>query len=74
MRKVQNFLTEQSKPINLPRKRQTPRGSRIRAKVENAMYKLGDKWRNHDFDALAPNLWETISRRDRAVHEMLRMY
>lgn len=39
-----------------------PKGVEIRAKVENAMYKLGDKWRKHDFEALAPNLWETIAK------------
>ena len=38
-----------------------PKGVEIRAKVENAMFKLGDKWRKHDFEALAPNLWETIA-------------
>jgi formate dehydrogenase subunit beta len=39
-----------------------PKGIEIRAKVEGAMYKLGDKWRKADFSALAPNLWETISK------------
>jgi len=39
-----------------------PKGIEIRGKVENSMYKLGDKWRKHDFDALAPTLWETISK------------
>jgi len=39
-----------------------PKGVEIRAKVENAMYKLGDKWRKHDFEALAPVLWETIAK------------
>ncbi|MCQ1539469.1 formate dehydrogenase [Methanocalculus taiwanensis] len=29
-----------------------PKGIAIRAKVENAMFKLGDKWRKHDFEAL----------------------
>jgi formate dehydrogenase subunit beta len=38
-----------------------PKGIELRAKVENSMYKLGDKWRKHDFEALAPNLWETIA-------------
>ncbi|NMB77546.1 MAG: 4Fe-4S dicluster domain-containing protein [Methanomicrobiales archaeon] len=38
-----------------------PKGVEIRAKVENAMLKLGDKWRKHDFEALAPVLWETIA-------------
>jgi len=39
-----------------------PKGIEIRTKVENSMYKLGDKWRKHDFDALAPTLWETIAK------------
>ncbi|MFA4875828.1 MAG: Coenzyme F420 hydrogenase/dehydrogenase, beta subunit C-terminal domain [Methanoregula sp.] len=29
-----------------------PKGLEIRAKVEGAMFKLGDKWRKHDFEAL----------------------
>jgi len=29
-----------------------PKGIEIRAKVEGAMFKLGDKWRKHDFEAL----------------------
>ena len=29
-----------------------PKGLEIRAKVEGAMLKLGDKWRKHDFEAL----------------------
>jgi formate dehydrogenase subunit beta len=29
-----------------------PKGLEIRAKVENAMFKLADKWRKHDFEAL----------------------
>ncbi|MCP1663026.1 MAG: formate dehydrogenase [Methanocalculus sp. MSAO_Arc1] len=29
-----------------------PKGLAIRGKVENAMLKLGDKWRSHDFEAL----------------------
>ncbi|MDO9540544.1 MAG: Coenzyme F420 hydrogenase/dehydrogenase, beta subunit C-terminal domain [Methanocalculus sp.] len=29
-----------------------PKGIAIRGKVENAMLKLGDKWRKHDFEAL----------------------
>jgi formate dehydrogenase subunit beta len=39
-----------------------PKGVEIRAKVEGAMFKLGDKWRKHDFEALAPNLWDTIAK------------
>ena len=37
-----------------------PKGVEIRAKVEGAMLKLGDKWRKKDFTALSPNLWKTI--------------
>jgi formate dehydrogenase subunit beta len=29
-----------------------PKGLEIRAKVENAMFKLADKWRKHDFEGL----------------------
>jgi len=39
-----------------------PKGIEIRAKVEGAMLKLGDKWRKKDFGALAPVLWETIAK------------
>jgi formate dehydrogenase subunit beta len=39
-----------------------PKGLDIRAKVEGAMFKLGDKWRRHDFAALGANLWETINK------------
>jgi len=39
-----------------------PKGIEIRGKVEGAMFKLGDKWRKHDFETLAPNLWETIAK------------
>jgi len=37
-----------------------PKGVEIRAKVESAMLKLGDKWRKKDFTALSTNLWKTI--------------
>jgi formate dehydrogenase subunit beta len=39
-----------------------PKGIEIRGKTENAMLKLGDKWRKKDFTAMRDNLWETISR------------
>jgi formate dehydrogenase (coenzyme F420) beta subunit len=39
-----------------------PKGLEIRGKVEGAMFKLGDKWRKHDFTALGTNLWETINK------------
>jgi formate dehydrogenase subunit beta len=39
-----------------------PKGMEIRGKVEGAMFKLGDKWRKHDFTALGANLWETINK------------
>jgi len=39
-----------------------PKGLEIRGKVEGAMFKLGDKWRRHDFTALGANLWETINK------------
>ncbi len=37
-----------------------PKGIEIRGKTENAMLKLGQKWRKKDFGALAPTLWKTI--------------
>ncbi|OPX70338.1 MAG: Formate dehydrogenase subunit beta [Methanoregulaceae archaeon PtaB.Bin108] len=39
-----------------------PKGIEIRAKTENAMLKLGDKWRKRDFEALRSNLWESIAK------------
>jgi len=39
-----------------------PKGVELRAKVENSMYKLGDKWRKHDFEALATTMWDTIAK------------
>jgi formate dehydrogenase subunit beta len=39
-----------------------PKGLEIRAKVEGAMFKLGDKWRKKDFTALGPNMWEKIGK------------
>jgi formate dehydrogenase (coenzyme F420) beta subunit len=37
-----------------------PKSVEIRANVEASMFKLADKWRKHDFQALLPNLWDTI--------------
>ncbi|MDO8841027.1 Coenzyme F420 hydrogenase/dehydrogenase, beta subunit C-terminal domain [Methanocalculus sp.] len=37
-----------------------PKGIAIRGKVENAMFKLGEKWRKHDFSAISENLWDVI--------------
>ncbi|MDN7023925.1 formate dehydrogenase [Methanoculleus sp. FWC-SCC1] len=39
-----------------------PKGIEIRGKVENAMLKLGNKWRKNDFNALSSDLWGTIER------------
>jgi formate dehydrogenase (coenzyme F420) beta subunit len=39
-----------------------PKGVEIRGKTENAMYKLGDKWRRKDFTALTSNLWDAIAK------------
>ncbi|MCP1716091.1 formate dehydrogenase subunit beta [Methanocalculus alkaliphilus] len=39
-----------------------PKGIAIRGKVENAMLKLGEKWRQHDFAALSENLWDDIQK------------
>jgi len=38
------------------------KGVEIRAKVEGAMLKLGDKWRKHDFTALRDDLWDIINK------------
>ena len=38
------------------------KGIEIRGKVENAMFKLGDKWRKNDFAALSKDLWGTIQK------------
>lgn len=37
------------------------KGIEIRAKVEGAMLKLGEKWRQHDFTALGADLWNIIN-------------
>ena len=37
-----------------------PKGVEIRGKVENAMLKLGEKWRTNDFKKLSKDLWGTI--------------
>jgi formate dehydrogenase subunit beta len=39
-----------------------PKGIEIRGKVEGAMFKLGDKWRAKDFEALSKDLWGTIQK------------
>ena len=39
-----------------------PKGIEIRGKVENAMYKLGEKWRNKDFSALKADPWGIINK------------
>jgi len=39
-----------------------PKGLELRAKVEGAMLKLGEKWRKKDFAALGANMWETINK------------
>jgi formate dehydrogenase (coenzyme F420) beta subunit len=39
-----------------------PKGLEIRAKVEGAMLKLGEKWRRKDFTALGAKMWETINK------------
>jgi formate dehydrogenase subunit beta len=39
-----------------------PKGVEIRGKVENAMFKLGEKWRVKDFGALSKDLWGTIQK------------
>jgi formate dehydrogenase subunit beta len=39
-----------------------PKGIEIRGKTENAMFKLGDKWRRRDFTKLGASVWDTINR------------
>ncbi len=39
-----------------------PKGLEIRAKVEGAMLKLGEKWRKKNFTALGANMWEIINK------------
>jgi formate dehydrogenase subunit beta len=39
-----------------------PKGIEIRGKTENAMFKLGEKWRKKDFGSLGPNLWSRIQK------------
>jgi len=39
-----------------------PKGIEIRGKVENAMLKLGEKWRNKDFSALKADTWGIINK------------
>jgi formate dehydrogenase subunit beta len=40
----------------------SPKGLELRGKTENAMFKLGNKWRKKDFTALGANMWETINK------------
>jgi len=39
-----------------------PKGVEIRGKTENAMIKLGQKWRKRDFSAISGNLWDVIAK------------
>jgi formate dehydrogenase subunit beta len=39
-----------------------PKGLEIRGKVEGAMLKLGEKWRNKDFSAFSKDPWGTIQK------------
>jgi formate dehydrogenase subunit beta len=47
-----NLLNAAAKAGAVATEPANPKGIEIRAKVENAMYKLGDKWRKHDFEGL----------------------
>ncbi len=47
-----NLVNGAAKAGTLETSAADPKGIAIRAKVENAMLKLGDKWRKHDFEAL----------------------
>ncbi|MCZ2416689.1 MAG: 4Fe-4S binding protein, partial [Burkholderiales bacterium] len=39
-----------------------PKGIEIRGKTENAMLKLGEKWRKKEFTAIRDNLWDFINK------------
>jgi formate dehydrogenase subunit beta len=39
-----------------------PKGVEVRGKTENAMFKLGEKWRKRDFSKLGTSVWETINK------------
>jgi formate dehydrogenase subunit beta len=39
-----------------------PKGVEIRSKTENAMIKLGQKWRKRDFSGIYENLWDVIAK------------
>jgi formate dehydrogenase subunit beta len=39
-----------------------PKGVEIRGKTENAMIKLGQKWRKRDFSTIYENLWDVIAK------------
>ena len=47
-----NLLNSAVKKGGIATEPANPKGIEIRAKVEGAMFKLGDKWRKHDFEAL----------------------
>jgi formate dehydrogenase (coenzyme F420) beta subunit len=47
-----NLLTGAAKAGAVATEAANPKGIEIRAKVEGAMMKLGDKWRKHDFEGL----------------------
>ncbi|HVP94997.1 MAG TPA: Coenzyme F420 hydrogenase/dehydrogenase, beta subunit C-terminal domain [Methanoregulaceae archaeon] len=47
-----NLLNSAVKKGGIATEPANPKGIEIRGKVEGAMFKLGDKWRKHDFEAL----------------------
>jgi formate dehydrogenase subunit beta len=57
-----NLLNAAAKAGALATEAPIPKGVEIRGKVEGAMFKLGEKWRNKDFSALAGDLWGTIQK------------
>jgi len=57
-----NLLSGAVKAGVLTTEAANPKGIEIRAKVEGAMLKLGDKWRRKDFSALGAKMWETINK------------
>ncbi|MDD1719926.1 MAG: Coenzyme F420 hydrogenase/dehydrogenase, beta subunit C-terminal domain [Methanoregulaceae archaeon] len=57
-----NLLAQAAKDGVIQTEAANPKGVEIRAKVEGAMLKLGDKWRKKDFAKLKADTWGTINR------------
>jgi formate dehydrogenase subunit beta len=57
-----NLLEQAIKSGAIASEPANPKGIEIRGKVENAMLKLGEKWRNKDFSALKADPWGIINK------------